>query len=221
MASVLKAPGLRILDAGGGLGQMSRWAAELGHRVTLCDHSQAMLEQAVAANEAAGLGGKIHIVRQPLVEFCTQSEDKFDLVLCHAVLEWVENGPELVAALQSVLAPTGTLSLMFYNRHSLVLRNALRGNFRRVMQGDWEGNTGGLTPAHPREPKAVYRWLEELGLRVDQAAGVRCFYDYLPRKVQQTYAFDDILALERAHRHQAPYLEMARYIHLLATQRAR
>ena len=47
--------------------------------------------------------------------------------------------------------------------------------------------------------------------------GVRCFYDYLPQKVRNDYLFEDIIEIEKRFRRQQPYLQMARYIHLLAT----
>ena len=52
-----------------------------------------------------------------------------DLVLFHAVLEWVAEPEAILAALYDALAPGGVLSLMFYNLHGLILQNLAHGNF--------------------------------------------------------------------------------------------
>ncbi|GAL25562.1 S-adenosylmethionine-dependent methyltransferase functionally coupled to the MukBEF chromosome partitioning mechanism [Vibrio variabilis] len=46
---------LKVLDAGGGLGQVSQRIAERGHHITLCDLSSEMLKLAKAEVEKNGL----------------------------------------------------------------------------------------------------------------------------------------------------------------------
>ncbi len=210
-------PVLSILDAGGGQGHMSRWFAAAGHRIVLCDSSRPMLDRALQLNKAEGLSDRIRLEHAEIMDFCRQQQS-YDLILCHAVLEWSEQPRQLLGKLTTQLKPGGRLSLMFYNRHSLVLRNALRGNLRKVRRGDWRGDGKGLTPMQPIDPDQLYGWLEQDGLHIDALSGIRCFYDYLPLKVRQTYDFNDILELERVHYRQQPYIHMARYIHVLATR---
>ena len=207
---------LNILDAGGGQGQFARWCADQGHRLTLCDQSQSMLEQARKAIEQDGTQAQFDLVHCDIETYCQQQQATFDLILCHAVLEWVEHPQPLLAALHARLKFGGRLSLMFYNRHSLVLRNALRGNFRKALSDNLAGDGSGLTPLHCCDPRQVEQILVELGFEIEFCAGVRCFYDYLPPKVRQTYAFEDIVEIEQRFRQQPPYSEMARYIHLIA-----
>ncbi|WP_421865541.1 methyltransferase domain-containing protein [Motiliproteus sp.] len=209
---------LLILDAGGGQGQFARHCAALGHRVILCDLSEQMLEAADQLNREQGLEDRIELVNSPIETFCYQDPRKFELILCHAVLEWVPASEPVLQALSQRLTDTGCLSLMYYNRHSIVLRNALRGNFRKALSDQFGGDGGGLTPTHAREPKQIDAQLAALGMRIEAQHGVRCFYDYLPPKVRQTYAFEDILELEQRFRDQLPYCQMARYIHLIAAK---
>ncbi len=205
-----------ILDAGGGQGQLARWCAQQGHRLVLCDISAQMLEQARQTNHAEGLSSQFELLESSIEAFSQNEPRQFDLILCHAVLEWVADPAPLLAGLVANLKPGGHLSLMFYNRDSIVLRNALRGNFRKALSPDLGGNGSGLTPTHPCQSQQIEALLEQLSLKIKLRAGVRCFYDYLPLKVRQEYAFDDILQLEQRFRHQPPYSQMARYLHLIA-----
>ncbi len=54
----------------------------------------------------------------------------FDLVLCHAVLEWLAQPQQALHKLFGLIRPGGHLSLMFYNRDALIFRNLIRGNWR-------------------------------------------------------------------------------------------
>ncbi|MCW8885037.1 MAG: methyltransferase domain-containing protein, partial [Motiliproteus sp.] len=166
------------------------------------------------------LDATINLHHATIEQFCQQSAGGYDLLICHAVLEWLEQPQQLLQTLLKKLNTGGTLSLMFYNQHSLVLRNALRGNLRKVKRADWRGDGQGLTPYQPLDPDLLYQWLADEGFKIEERSGIRCFYDYLPIKVRQTYAFDDILELELNHYRQQPYIHMARYIHVIATKAA-
>ena len=218
LANLQQKEPLRILDAGGGQGHISRWFAEADHQISLCDTSKPMLEKARQLNHLAGVSDKIRLHDCDIDTFCQDNSEHFDLVLCHAVLEWAEQPYQLVCQLANQLKPGGHLSLMFYNRHSLILRNALRGNLRKVKRGDWSGDGNSLTPHQSLDPEEVYGWLQQNSMQLIEKSGIRCFYDYLPLKVKQTYDFEDILELERNHYQQQPYIHMARYIHVIATR---
>lgn len=213
-------PVLTVLDAGGGMGQMSRWFAAPGHRVLLCDSADAMIQQARKDNAEQGLSEQIALEHAALESFLQQHRGRYDLVLCHAVLEWVDSPLALLQGMVEKLHPGAHLSLMFYNRHALVLKNLLRGNFHQVKRDDWSGDGGTLTPTNPLDPEDIYRCLDQLPVTVRLHAGVRCIYDYLPQRVRDGYAFDDLLEMEQMHRQQLPYRQMARYIHLLVQRDA-
>lgn len=215
LTELLRTPCQSILDAGGGQGQLASWCAQQGHQLVLCDISATMLDEARQLSEAQNLESQFELIHSPIEAFCQHDRRQFDLILCHAVLEWVPDPKTLLAALEQRLKPGGHLSLMFYNRHSIVLRNALRGNFRKALSPNLDGDGTGLTPTNPCDPEQIEALLESLNLSIQSRAGVRCFYDYLPLKVRQTYSFEDILEMEQRFRRQPPYYQMARYIHLI------
>ncbi|NIB44539.1 methyltransferase domain-containing protein [Pseudomaricurvus alkylphenolicus] len=206
----------RILDAGGGQGQFSLALAKRGHQVTLCDHSEEMLKLAQARAEEEGLGSKVdfrHCSIQSLVEERLQP---FDLILCHAVLEWVANPEQLLQCLMGVLAPKGLLSLTFYNVNSIKMKNLLRTNFKKVIEDDYRGYRGSLTPTWPRQPEEVYGWLAQLPLTELCHSGIRCFHDYILEPEHRTREPQQQLQLELRLSREEPWRSLGRYIHVLS-----
>ena len=126
---------LRILDAGGGEGQMACELAALGHKVLLCDLSGEMIRRAEAAALEKGVSDNMQFVQCPAQHIAEHLEQPVDLILFHAVIEWLAEPQQALAALVDCLAPGGAISLMFYNIHGLVMRHMILGNFAHVEAG--------------------------------------------------------------------------------------
>jgi len=139
-----------------------------------------------------------------------------DLVLFHAVLEWVAEPQEVLAALYDTLAPGGVLSLMFYNLHGLTMRTLTLGNFGYLQADLRKRKRKTLSPDYPRDPDQVYGWLQQLGFVIEQRAGIRVFHDYMRDKEKQIERFEEVLAMEQRYCRQEPFLSLGRYIHVTA-----
>jgi S-adenosylmethionine-dependent methyltransferase len=207
---------LNILDAGCGMGQLSLQLAKRGHLLTLCDMSTEMIQQASELFLNEGNTASFH--HKSIQEFCTQSPDQYDIVLSHAVLEWVENPVHLIEALSSKVKPGGYLSLMFYNVNAAIMFNLLKGNFRKVIKDDFSGHPGGLTPTNPIDPDDVDKWLIEAGFHVKARTGVRVLYDYLSRDLRQNRSLEDIMELEYQFSTKSPFNMLGRYLHYVCTK---
>lgn len=81
-----QSPPLTVWDAGCGQGQISLWLARQGHHLTLCDLSSRMLDKARENFHQAGCNAEFY--HQSAQSLAIQLE-QFDLVLCHAVIEWL------------------------------------------------------------------------------------------------------------------------------------
>lgn len=214
---------LRILDAGGGQGQFSLQFARAGHQLVLCDLSEEMLK--LARTEARRLRVEdqvtfVHGSIQELRKQLPESGQNFDLVLCHAVMEWVVKPRELLLVLMEHLASEGRLSLSFYNLHAMVYKNLLRGNLGKVQKQDYNGFRGSLTPINPLAPEAVFDWLAELPLEILCTSGIRVFHDYILDKSVREQNQDTVVELELALSQRDPYRSLGRYIHVLARRTA-
>ncbi|MDX1268249.1 MAG: methyltransferase domain-containing protein, partial [Oceanisphaera sp.] len=98
---------LRILDAGGGFGPLSQPLAAQGHKVVLCDLSGEMLALAREQVAEKGLLAQFEFIQAPIQSLTVEDLGQFDLILCHAVLEWVQEQARLLACLQALLANGG------------------------------------------------------------------------------------------------------------------
>lgn len=216
---------LRILDAGGGQGQFSLRLASLGHHVTLCDISSDMLALAEQEVVEKQLEDRVELRHESIQSLSKAVLDEsndcqpFDLVLCHAVLEWVIDPERLLQDLTSLVAPKGYFSLTFYNEHSVVFKNLLRGNFSRILEKDYVGFVGSLTPTNPLKPDQVADWFKLLPFDIVCRSGIRCFHDYIIDLKVQKKSPEELLEVELLLSQQEPYISLARYIHVLS-QRA-
>lgn len=210
--------GWRIWDAGGGLGQLSERFLEQGHKVMLTDISRGMLARAAEQLGSYLDSGQLQIEQGAIQAM--SAETGFELISCHAVLEWVADAPAVLASLEKNLSPGGHLSLMFYNLNALVLGNMVKGNLYKLRDEDFAGHPGGLTPPCPREPQQVLRELENLGLEIVARRAVRLSYDLMPRAVRAERSVEDMLAIDWQYGAREPYWALGRYVHLLCRKPA-
>lgn len=205
---------LNILDVGGGQGQIAVELAKLGHKVTLTDISEEMLEQAkmTADNDLA-----IEFIHAPLQELDQHLSQKFDLVLCHAVFEWLELPFDALKTLKQFTTDSGVISLMFFNRTAQVMSNLVYGNFDYIEAGLKTKKVVKLNPQSALEPNDVFDWCKTLELQIDKKTGVRCFHDYMRDINHWQDKLDDIIKMELKYSEQEPYASIGRYMHLLLT----
>jgi S-adenosylmethionine-dependent methyltransferase len=216
---------LRALDIGGGTGAIAVRLAQLGVHVTLLDSSSTMLDLAKRAAREAGVAAKIVLKHGDAAQaanlFCTGS---FDVVLCHNVLEYVEDpGAVLRAAAQLMGDPSAILSVLVRNQAGEVLKAA-------IQTGDLAAAEHTLTAEWGREPlfgsrvrlftaDSLRAMLKAASLVVAAERGVRVIADYLPPKVSRTAEYEGILELERKLGSRPEFAAVARYAHYL-TRRA-
>ena len=201
---------INILDAGGGQGQIACRLAKLGHNITVCDISKQMLDLASHQAQQENLTlNFIHCSIQNLDKFIDQP---FDLVICHAVLEWVADPVQIIQSLKRHLKKEGYLSLMFYNYHGLLFKTVTLGNFGYTQSGLAKRKKKTLSPDYPRDPNQVYQWLIEQSFEITNKTGIRVFHDYLTNKSKAETHFDQLLEIEKQYCQSEPYINLARYI---------
>ena len=120
MPAIKHSKPIRVLDIGGGLGQMSIRFAELGHSVTYNDLSSNMTATAKHSANTAGVKDTIVWYQCAYQDLDTEELGLFDLILCHAVLEWLDKPEELLGQLIRHSSCDTVISLTFYNHNALV-----------------------------------------------------------------------------------------------------
>ncbi|MBC3412867.1 methyltransferase domain-containing protein [Pseudomonas sp. SWRI107] len=210
LAEALPDRPLRVLDIGAGLGHMALWLAERGHQVTLAEPAGPMLEGARA--RFAEAGQQATFIQAPWQALLGQLTEPYDVVLCHAVLEWLAEPESILPVLHQLTAPDGCLSLAFYNRDALVYRNLLKGHFRKLRSNQLAGEKQSLTPQKPLDPRELRAQLQLLW-QVESESGIRVFHDYMPREFQSKAELLDLLEMELAHRRHPSFAGLGRYLH--------
>ncbi len=201
---------LKVMDLGGGTGIMTKVVADAGHEVTLVDASEDVLE--LAREYLAEVPGVT--IRQGTI----QSEKDIaqqDLVICHAVLEWLAEPLAAVTDIYQQMKPGSALSLTFFNRDAALFGNAVYGNFDYISRGMKVKNQVRLNPNNPLVPAEVIAHAESLGFSVKSVTGIRCFHDYMKDKHLDDEQFEALVALEKQYMHQPPYCWLGKYIHLM------
>lgn len=211
---------LKILDVGAGMGQISLNLAK-HHHVTLNDISQNMLnkaqENALLLQQTEGLNTKnIRFITCPYQElFDAVAGEKFDLILCHALLEWLAYPEKIMTFFDDFLVKDGLLSLCFYNPSSVIYRNLIMGNFYQLNTPKPATNKS-LTPNHPVSLEMAENWLKNHHYQIMLRSGIRVFSDYAPLKRGGLNNPDEVIAMELKYSNVTPFWQMGRYLHLIA-----
>ncbi len=218
---------LRILDVGGGMGQVATRLARLGHSVVLADPSEEMLGRARSVVSREGLSN-ITLIRSSAQELKEHTADTFDLVMCHAVLEWVASPGAVIGALRPFVKPSGALSLMFHNQNAAVFKSVTRGDFAtyasphaaREVEASvpTKDETGQFKGARALRVETVTRLLQDHGLEVTHRAGVRIFHDHILDLTEER--LEGLLELEKNYRSVEPFASLAQHIHLVCRRDA-
>lgn len=211
---------LSILDIGGGQGQLSLLLAAQGHRVMLVDPSAEMLAlaqrdwQLLYADDATACPPRF--VQKKLQDLTPQAVGGPDLILFHAVMEWLADPLAGLAQVASWLKPEAYLSVIFFNKHSAAWMRLMRGRLRAVREDRLAGNGRSLSPTHPLDPQWVLDWLATQPLSILRYSGLRCFSDYLDElRLAQEPDPQDLLETEWLLSQREPYRSLARYLHLV------
>ncbi len=207
--------GLAILDAGAGQGNFALQLAEKKHHLTLCDLSIKMLQDAQTLFSENNLSEGVKFIHSSVQELAQHIEEQFDVVLFHAVLEWLAEPEATLKQLLQYIKPGGYLSLMFYSRTGLIYQNLTHGNFAHILNNELAGEGKTLTPTNPQDPNDVDRWLQRAGLKTLIKSGVRVFYDGIQRERRKQINEDELYKLELQYSRIEPYCSLARYIHVL------
>jgi S-adenosylmethionine-dependent methyltransferase len=221
----LPPPPAPVLDVGGGAGHQSFPLAQAGYDVTLLDPSPAMLDKARERLQRLTRDSQRRVT---LLEADGENADeavdgrRFDAVLCHGVLGYVEQPEPLVDQLCRCTAAGGVVSIMTGNAKATAVQPALEQRWDDALaafdvrtgigvlgvrgRADTVEEVSELVKSHGVEPLRWYGvwlfvdWLEFSGVQLDRSDS---------EQVAATAAVE----LEASRRD--PYRQLSRVFHLV------
>ncbi len=214
--------GLDIVDAGGGTGGFAVPLAGRGHRVIVVDPSPdslAALERRAAEEEPPVTLTAVQGDLGSLAELV--GPESADVVLCHSVLEVVDDPAAGLATVAATLRSGGLASVLAANRTAAVISRALAGRFTEAAAAlaDPRGRWGDADSAQRRfDPDQLLALVRAAGLVVGEVHGVRVFTDLVAGALLDADpgAFEALVALELAASARPPYRDLATQLHVLA-----
>lgn len=210
---------LTVLDVGGGTGGFAVPLAEAGHRVTVVDASPDALAALDRRAAEAGVGDRVRAVQGDgdalagLIEPGTA-----DLVLCHSVLEVVDDPAGVLAAVATALRPGGAASVLVAGWAATVLTRAINGHLdaAAALLADPAAAVSDRDPLRRRyDADSAAALLRAAGLHVEEVHGVRVLADLLPAAVTEGQS-SALLELELAAAARPPFRDIAAQLHLFA-----
>jgi S-adenosylmethionine-dependent methyltransferase len=207
-----------VLDIGGGTGGLAVRIGARGHRVTVVDPSPdalAALDRRAREHDVAVTGkqGDLSSLLDVVGGDCA------DVVLCHGVLEVVDDPAAALAILARVVRAGGALSLLVAQRHAAVVARAMAGHFQQAlaMLDPGASASSGRTGRRYSHDELT-ALVADAGFGVDTVHAVRVFTDLVPGSLLdlEPGAAAALVELEQAVATRPEYLPLATQLHLLA-----
>lgn len=214
---------LTVLDIGGGTGGFAVPLAEAGHWVTVVDASPDALAALTRRAAEAGVADRVRAVQGDGDALAGLVEPaSVDLVLCHSVLEVVDEPASVMSALVGALRRGGAASILVAGRAAAVLSRAMNGHLdvAAALAADPDGTAGPRDTLRRRyDVDSAAALLTTAGLTVEEIHGVRVLADLLPAAVADGQPAA-LVELERALAARSPYRDVAAQLHLFARRPA-
>lgn len=213
---------LDVVDLGGGTGGLAVPVARLGHRVTVVDPSPDALASLRRRAVESGVEDRVVGVQGDAADLGEQvGPHTAHLVLCHGVIEVVDDPDAALAAIHDALRPGGLVSVVVAGRQSAVLARALAGDLARAREllamsvEDWDLRRDGPRRYAHDEVTAM---LATQRFVVERVEAVRVFSDLVPGALvdAEPRARHELLELERAAAGRTDFMAVAGQLHLLA-----
>ena len=205
--------GKTILDFGSGEGiTANHFAAD--NAVVAIEPSEEMLKSRWEDHAYRQIVGGVE--RLPAFE-----DGSFDVILCHNVLEYIEDKRQVVNELLRLLKTGGTLSIVKHNRAGRVMQMAVLLDDMEQANHLLDGNDSVASkfgPIRYYEDEMIAKWND--GFRLRDVFGIRTFWDL--QQNQQKHALEEwqeqMMKLEMRVSQIDEYRKIAFFHHLIFTK---
>ena len=172
--------GKRILDFGSGEGITAAHYSE-NNSVIAIEPSEEMLSKAWRNDKYVQIAGDI----SALAEF---ESDSFDLIICHNVLEYIDDKKTAITEMSRLLKTGGTLSIVKHNRFGRVMQMAVLLNDINRANDLLDGKNSTASKfgcIRYYEDDDILKWCNQLKLK--EVYGIRTFWGLQQNQTQHAF----------------------------------
>ncbi len=200
----------KILDFGSGFGVTSNHLAKF-NVVTAVEPNIEMLEHKIRDNHYEQIIGSIEKLKE-------MDDSSFDIILCHNVLEYIENRTDLITEFHRLLKNDGILSIVKHNKNGKIMHKAVfENNIDEAMsllngENAMSQNFGTI---EEYEIEDLQDYMAEKFV-LDKVYGIRTFYGIQPNSFKSAPDWEErMFLLECAVENNPAYTNVAFFQHLL------
>ncbi|MCM3886434.1 methyltransferase domain-containing protein [Frankia sp. R82] len=207
-----------VVDAGGGSGGFAVPIAAAGYPVIVVDPSPDALAALRRRATERGLGDRITAVQGDLGDLgALVGNGRADLLLCHSVLDVVDDPAAALTQALRVLRPGGGLSLLVAGQAAAVLHRVLAGRLDEALAA-FAGEAGRVPrPARRFCVAEAVALVRAAGGEVLDVHGARIFADLVPgERLADPRVLESLRRLELAAARHESYRDLAAHLHVLA-----
>ena len=198
--------GKRVLDFGSGFGLVANHLAK-ENKVLAVEPNQEMVALRAQEHSYQQLVGSLD-------QLASLEDASFDVILCHNVLEYVEDRKLVLEEFTRLLKPDGLLSIVKHNEVGRVLQTVVfENNTQKALDllagQDLETHSMGSAQAYDLDVT-----VEDLALEVHSYQGIRVFYGLQDNRFKGQEGWrESMLMMELAVCQESPYKDIAFFQH--------
>lgn len=162
---------MNVLDFGSGFGVTANYLAS-HNNVTAIEPNQKMLDMRVQENKYEQIAGGLEQLQQ-------FPDNHFDFIVCHNVLEYIDDKDKYINSFYRVLNKSGILSLVKHNHSGRIMQRAVFENNLDLAIEELEGHATisqsfGEIKYYSNDD--IFKWAEDYSLIIEENLGIRSFF---------------------------------------------
>lgn len=203
-----------ILDFGSGFGVTANYLASCNNVIAV-EPNEEMVKNRYIDNEYIQINDSLEWISK-------EPNDKYDCIICHNVMEYMENRSELLQEFSRILKPNGFISIVKHNKMGKIMQKAVfEYNIEEAQSllrnEDVNSQIFGVIEEYDN------RMLEEYSngkLMIDRYYGVRTFYGLQENRIKSDPKWmENMLKIELEVSENAPLREIAFFHHIIMRNR--
>ncbi len=199
-----------ILEFGSGFGFTANFLAE-NNKLTAIEYDETMLAMNEKKQDYSLIHGGLEVLQQ-------MQSNSFDVVVCHLVLEFVENPKDFLQELIRVVKEDGIISIVRHNRAGRIIQSIVQdydlAETKRLLQGEASlSNAFGDIKYYENED--VLNWAENT-LFIEEIHAIRTLASLHNAQVQNSENWvDNMLEIELELQKNPDFIKISYFNHLI------